>query len=95
MDNESSLTIVERHCPPSKFTQEKYGTIHKINTETGFEYYIQLSNDDTMNWQKLDFLLTECFKKFYDQEAFVIKLLKLYNNKNPQKEDYSNFLSSL
>ena len=72
----------ERHCPPTRFDIEPYGTICKVNGEDGVEYYAQLSKDETMNWLTLNQLLIDSFKHLYDKEEFIEELLELYSNKN-------------
>lgn len=76
------MTHKERHCPPTRFDIEPYGTICKVNGEDGVEYYVQVSNDEHMNWLILNKLLINALEHMYTNEEFIEELLELYSNKN-------------
>ena len=76
------IQIKQRHCPPTKFDVEPYGTIYVVNNETSVDKYIQLgAEEESINWKPYSYLLTEVFGRLDTNKEFTGELLYLYQDK--------------
>jgi len=90
------IQIKERHCAPTKFDIEPFGTIYKVTNEAlNFDYYIQLSREgNTIDWRPMAFLLTELFGDLYENIEFIEELLFLYQDDNKSIKTFTRMLES-
>ena len=78
------ITLKHRHCPPTKFDIEPYGTIYEVTTDTSIDCYYQLGDEEqNINWQPFSNLLTEAFGKFSTNKEFIETLLNIL--KDPER----------
>ena len=78
------ITLKHRHCPPTKFDIEPYGTIYEVKTDTSIDYYVQMGDEEQdINWQPYCNLLTEVFGKFASNKEFIEALLNIL--KDPER----------
>jgi len=73
--------MIERHCPPTKFDIKPYATILKVYCDSGaIEYYIQLGEEDVIDWQPISYLFDRIFKSLYEDEEFMKELLAQFQD---------------
>lgn len=76
------IEIKERHCPPTKFDIEPFGTVYKVNNEAlSYDYFIQLGTESEITWKPINYLLTELFSDLYENKNFIGELLYLYQDR--------------
>jgi hypothetical protein len=73
--------VIERHCPPTKFDIKPYGTLLKVFCDNGeIEYYIQIGDEDITNWKPVMHLLDSRFKDLYEDQEFMVELLRQFQD---------------
>jgi len=90
MDEELILT---RYCPPTRYDYAKHGTVCKVINDK-VTYYIQVSKNDTIEWEPVSTVVAEVLSDLFDNEEFIEELMKIYNDPEYPKTELCKIIQT-